>query len=111
MSIDEKERPAIKQHLQGVYKDVLSSAPEDISLAFEDEVIVEMLETSEEDDGGVLRISTFRVIGRWCCMCKLFFYLWFDNNYSSHANRLLFYVLIRKAFSIAPLLKDCQPQD
>jgi len=63
MSIDDKERPAIKQHLEKVFKDVLSIVPDDISLAFEDQVVVEILAPSEDDNGGVLRQSTFRVIG------------------------------------------------
>ncbi len=63
MSIDDKERPAIQQHLEKVFKDVLSVVPDEISLAFEDEVVVEILMPSGDDDGGVLRKSIFRVIG------------------------------------------------
>lgn len=85
MSIDDKERPAIEQHLEKVFKDVLSIVPDDISLAFEDQVVVETLAPSEDDNGGVLRQSTFRVIG------ESYFYLYYicDSAYFRRLLRLL----------------------
>ena len=63
MSVDEKERPALEKHLNRVYKEVLATPPEDVSLAFEDEVVVKNIEKSSTDNGGILRITVFRVIG------------------------------------------------
>ena len=63
MSVNEKERPALKTHLLRVFKTVLDNPPEDIVLSFEDDVIVETIDKSEQDNGGVIRASTFRVIG------------------------------------------------
>jgi hypothetical protein len=63
MSVDEKERPAIKRHLHNVCNQILDSPPEDITLSFEDEVIVETIPKSHRNNGGAIRTSTFRVVG------------------------------------------------
>ncbi|KAL7518417.1 hypothetical protein ACHAWX_003258 [Stephanocyclus meneghinianus] len=63
MSVDEKERPAIKRHLHNVCNQILDSPPEDITLSFEDEVIVETIPKSHSNNGGAIRTSTFRVVG------------------------------------------------
>ena len=70
-SVDKKERPAIKQHLTNVYQDVLSSPPQAISLAFEDEVVVQTIPKSASEGDGVIRMSTFRVIGEYDSSCYL----------------------------------------
>jgi hypothetical protein len=69
MSVDEKERPALKRHLLHVSKIILDNPPEDIMLSFEDEVVVETIPKSNSDNGGVIRTSTFRVIGECHCKC------------------------------------------
>lgn len=66
MSVDEKERPALKKHLLHVSKVILDNPPEDLMLSFEDDVVVETIEKSNKDNGGVIRTSTFRVIGKTC---------------------------------------------
>jgi len=61
-SIEEKERPAITEHLTRVYAEVLSIAPTSISLVFEGDLVVEDIGNSGENFGGVVRKSVFRVI-------------------------------------------------
>jgi hypothetical protein len=68
MSVDEKERPAIKKHLLSAFE-ILDNPPEDILLSFEDEVVVETIPKSHNDNGGVIRTSTFRVIGKYQQFC------------------------------------------
>ena len=67
MSVDEKERPAIKRHLLNVCNQILNNPPEDVTLSFEDEVVVETIPKSHRDNGGVVRTSTFRIIGEHLC--------------------------------------------
>ena len=57
-SIEEKEEIAIVEHLTRVYDEVLSIAPVSVSLAFEEDLVVD-----EIGNDGVIRKSAFRVIG------------------------------------------------
>ncbi|KAL7537820.1 hypothetical protein ACHAXR_011978, partial [Thalassiosira sp. AJA248-18] len=60
-SIEEKERPAITQHLTSVYEEVLSIAPVSISLVFEEDLVVEDINRGRNFEG-VIRTSVFRVM-------------------------------------------------
>jgi hypothetical protein len=57
-SIEEKEEIAIVEHLTRVYDEVLSIAPVSVSLAFEEDLVVD-----EMGNDGVIRKSAFRVMG------------------------------------------------
>ena len=61
-TIEEKERPAIIDHLTRVYADVLSIAPQSISLVFEEDLEVEEM-SSGRNFNGVVRSTVFRVMG------------------------------------------------
>lgn len=69
-TIDEKERPAIVEHLTSVFQDVLSIAPVSSSLVFEGDLEAKDLTLGSLD--GVIRKSVFRVIGTlWETLCSL----------------------------------------
>jgi len=57
-SLEEKEEIAIVEHLTRVYGEVLSIAPVSVSLAFEEDLVVEEMGTD-----GMIRKSAFRVMG------------------------------------------------
>ena len=68
-TLSQKEEPAIIEQLTRVYKEVLTIAPMDISLVYEEELEVEYLGAEDSkrggggDKGGVIRKSVFRVMG------------------------------------------------
>ena len=62
-NIDEKEEPAITEHLTRVFAEVLSIAPTSVSLVFEEDLIVEYLANSGRNFNGVIRQNIFRVMG------------------------------------------------
>ena len=62
-NIDEKEEPAITEHLMRVFAEVLSIAPTSVSLVFEEDLIVEYLANSGRNFNGVIRQNIFRVMG------------------------------------------------
>ena len=72
-TLSQKEEPAIIEQLSRVYKEVLTIAPMDISLVYEEELEVEYLGAEDSkgggggggrgDKGGVIRKSVFRVMG------------------------------------------------
>ena len=72
-TLSQKEEPAIIEQLSRVYKEVLTMAPMDISLVYEEELEVEYLGAEDSkgggggggrgDKGGVIRKSVFRVMG------------------------------------------------
>ena len=66
-SIDEKERPAVTDHLTRVYSEALSISPADISLVFEEDLVAEEISPSSGRGfgGGVVRKTVFRVMGEY----------------------------------------------
>jgi len=65
-SLEEKEGSSIIEHLLRVYREVLSIPPMDISLAFEEELVVEDVVLGDESSSssGVIRKCVFRVMGK-----------------------------------------------
>ena len=63
-SLEEKEGSSIIEHLLRVYREVLSIPPMDISLAFEEELVVEDVVLGESSSSGVIRKCVFRVMGK-----------------------------------------------
>ena len=57
-TLQEKEEPAIIEHLTRVYAEVLSIAPTNISVVFEEDLVVENITSV------VIRESVFRVTGK-----------------------------------------------
>ena len=57
-TLQEKEEPAIIEHLTRVYAEVLSIAPTNISVVFEEDLVVENITSV------VIRESVFRVMGK-----------------------------------------------
>ena len=62
-SAEEKEGPAIREHLSRVYSEALSVPPEGVSLVFEEDVVAEEIGGGQGFDMGVVRRTTFRVLG------------------------------------------------
>jgi len=64
-SLEEKEGSSIIEHLLRVYREVLSIPPMDISLTFEEELVVEDVVLRESSSSsGVIRKCVFRVMGK-----------------------------------------------
>ncbi len=63
----QKEEPSIMEHLSRVYNEVLTIAPIDISLVYEEDLEVEYMSAdAKQDAGGVIRTLVFRVMGELC---------------------------------------------
>ncbi|KAL7438189.1 hypothetical protein ACHAXH_009679, partial [Discostella pseudostelligera] len=59
----QKEEPSIMEHLSRVYNEVLTIAPIDISLVYEEDLEVEYMSAdAKQDAGGVIRTLVFRVM-------------------------------------------------